>query len=82
MLNNEYIYYSRKYIKQDINKSIHYLTLAANQNNAVVQYNLGCIYYSGKYIARDINKSIHYLTLAAIQNNVKAQYNLGYIYYS
>ena len=58
---NYYFFY--EYIKWDINKAIHYFTLAANQNNPEAQFNLGFIYYEGKYIKRDINKSIHYYTL-------------------
>ena len=66
---------------QNRDKSIHYLTLAANQNNSYAQFLLGDIYYEGEYITRDINKSIHYLTLAANQNNSYAQFLLGFIYY-
>ena len=58
--------------------SIHYYTLAANQNDPRAQYNLGIIYYSGQYI----NKSIYYFTLDANQNHLGAQFNLGSIYYS
>ena len=51
----------------DINKAIHYFTLAANQNNPDAQFNLGFMYYEGKYVTRDINKAIHYFSLAANQ---------------
>lgn len=57
------IYYFGKYIEQDINKSIYYLTLAANQNFFDAQLKLGTIYYEGKYVKQDINISIQYLAL-------------------
>ena len=75
------IYYEGQYISRDINKAIHYLTLAADQNHPQAQYNLGFIYYKGQYISRDINKAIHYLTLAANQNLPEAQYILGIVYF-
>ncbi|KAK8899031.1 hypothetical protein M9Y10_001328 [Tritrichomonas musculus] len=76
-----YIYLIGDYTSRDINKAIHYLTLAAKKNNAKAQNILGNIYYKGKYILRDINKAIHYYSLAANQNNSNAQNNLGNIYY-
>ena len=75
------IYYEGKHVTQGINKSIHYLSLAANQNDPGAQFNLGLIYYEGEYITRDIDKAIRYLSLAANQNDPKAQLNLGVIYY-
>ena len=74
------IYENGKYIERDINKAIHYYTLAANQNNSSAQFSLGLIYYLNQYVKQDINKSIHYFSLAANQNNSKVQYNLGVIY--
>ena len=71
------IHYRGEYITRDINKSIHYFTLASNQNIPKAQFTLGLIYYLGEYITRDINKSIHYLSLAANQNNPEAQFILG-----
>ncbi|KAK8885296.1 hypothetical protein M9Y10_040742 [Tritrichomonas musculus] len=62
-------------------KSIHYLTLAANQNHSDAQFLLGDIYYFGEYNTRDINKSIHYFTLAANQDHRDSQFLLGCIYY-
>ena len=38
------IYYKGEYISRDINKAIHYLTLAANQNVVNAQFSLGNIY--------------------------------------
>ena len=41
------IYSIGRYIKQDINKAIHYFSLAANQNLSEAQFNLGLIYNEG-----------------------------------
>ena len=41
-----YIYASGEFVKQDVNKGIHYLTLSANQNNSDAQLTLGSIYYT------------------------------------
>ena len=65
------------YVTRDINKAIHYYSLAADQNYPNAQINLGAIYHEGQYISRDISKAIHYYTLAANQNNPNAQFNLG-----
>ena len=75
------IYIEKVFGILEINKSIYYLTLAANQNHPDAQNILGIIYCSGKYITRDINKSIHYFTLSANQNHSNSQYHLGAIYY-
>ena len=74
------IYLEGQNVQQDINKAIHYLSLAANQNHADAQFTLGVNYYSNAYIQQDINKAIHYLSLAANQNHPLAQNNLGIIY--
>ena len=63
-------------MKQDINKSIHYLSLSANQENLDAQYFLGRIYYKNEYIPQDLSKSFHYFSLAASHNNPKAHLNL------
>ena len=70
-----------KYIKKNISKAIHYLTLAADQYNSSAQNFLGFVYYDNENIAQDINKSIHYFELAANQNNPQSLFNLGFIYY-
>ena len=74
------IYYEGKHVTQGINKSIHYLSLAANQNDPGAQFNLGLIYYEGEYITRDIIRAIHYFSLAANQNHPQSQFCLGLIY--
>ena len=51
-----FIYSESKYLYLDINKAIHYFTLAANQNHAVVQCSFGIIYSSNEYFSQDINE--------------------------
>ena len=63
------IYYENKYVRQDIQKAIQFLTLAANHDISDAHYLLGCIFYEGKYIKQDVNKAISHLTLAANLNH-------------
>lgn len=71
------VYIEERYYQRNINKSVHYLTLAAEQNQKNAQFILGNIYIEGKYVVRDVDKGIHYLTLAATQNQIDAQFVLG-----
>ena len=48
---------------KDIRKAIHYLTLAANQNDLYAQSNLGLLYYHPQYKVQNINKAIQYLKI-------------------
>ncbi|KAK8854151.1 hypothetical protein M9Y10_016708 [Tritrichomonas musculus] len=75
------IYFEGQYVTQNINKAIHYYSLAANQNHPDAQFILGVIYDEGQYVTQNINKAIHYYSLAANQNHPDAQFNLGTIYY-
>ncbi|KAK8886523.1 hypothetical protein M9Y10_041987 [Tritrichomonas musculus] len=68
-------------LSRDIDKAIHYYSLAANQNNSYAQFNLGLIYYYGVGTSLSIEKAIYYFTLAAYQNQSDAQFYLGSIYY-
>ncbi|KAK8867142.1 hypothetical protein M9Y10_010116 [Tritrichomonas musculus] len=68
------------YLNQDIEKGIHYLTLAAEQNEPKAQKKLGIIYLKGKYVKQNVQTAIYYFTLAANQNDCKSEYYLGKIY--
>ena len=74
------IYDKGEIIPRNIKKTIHYFTLAANQNCIFAFYHLGYIYSNEIFNSIDIEKAIHYYTLAAEQNHDVAQCNLGYIY--
>ena len=67
------IYYENIHVPRDINKSIFYLTLAAeNENNNIskIHFYLGVVYYCNQYIPKDIKKAIHY-----------SRFNLAKIFY-
>ena len=72
-----HIYY---YVEKDIQKAIHYFTLASIQHFVLAQYYLGMIYIENIYINQNINKSIYYFTLSANQNYYKSQFILGVLY--
>ena len=74
------IYLTGEFTALDINKSLYYLSQAANQDNPIALNNLAFFYLKGKYVSRDIKKAILYFTLSANQNFSPAQYNLGIIY--
>ncbi|KAK8889140.1 hypothetical protein M9Y10_033884 [Tritrichomonas musculus] len=60
----------------DINKTIHYYTIAANKKCILAQFKLAYIYYENQ----DLKNAIYYYTLSAEQGHVKSQYILGIIY--
>lgn len=87
------IYYFETHNKRDINRAIHYFTLAADKNHSEhiyesfskffvpeAQYNLGNIYEKGVHVKQDITKAVYYYTQAANQNIAEAQTNLGILY--
>ena len=53
---------------------------AAEQNDAMAQYNLGCCYANGQGVAKDEVEAVKWYRKAAEQNNAMAQYNLGICY--
>ena len=75
------LYIENKYIKRDINKSIHYFQIASKQNHLMSNFALGYLYSSGEYLSRDINKAIYYFTLSSNQNHIISQCLLGLLYY-
>lgn len=76
----EFFYHKGENVAPDINKAIHYLKLAADQDNDYAQLFLGMIYFDGMYIKKDLDKAIHYLKLSAKHNNSLAANMLGSIY--
>ena len=61
------MYYGGGYVLQDINKAIHYCSLAAYLNNSYAFFQLGNIYKDmSKYLPRGIDKAIHYFQLALL----------------
>ena len=48
-----------------MNKAIHFLTLAANQNYPLALHNLGIIYLKGEYVKQNIDFAMNCLTNAS-----------------
>lgn len=77
-----YLFLENKNAESNIDESIKYFSLAANnKNDAESQYKLGLIYFKSIYNKFDFNESIKYFELAAKQNFAEAEKQLGDIYY-
>ena len=55
---------------------------AAEQGNAVAQYNLGLMYDNGRGVLQDHKETVKWYTLAAEQGKARSQFNLGVMYYN
>ena len=53
---------------------------AAEQGNAVAQYNLGEVYENGNGVKRDYKEALRWYLLAAKQGHAEAQKNIGKMY--
>ena len=53
---------------------------AAEQGEAIAQYNLGVMYNTGRGVAQDDKQAVAWYRKAAEQGNVDAQFNLGVMY--
>lgn len=62
------IYYEGKFVPRDVDKAIHFYSLAADLNDAKAALDLGNIYNEGKFVTRDVEKAKHYFSLAENQN--------------
>ena len=72
------IYLNGEHVEKDIDKSIHYFTLASDLDEFHAQFNLGQIYFEKEFNRYDIGKAIHYYTLSANKDKY-AQAKLGLI---
>ena len=57
------------------------LIKAAEQGDAVAQFNLGSMYRKGQGVRQDYQEAIRWFRLAAEQGDAVAQFNLGVMYY-
>jgi enhanced entry protein EnhC len=62
--------------------ALHAYTLAANQNNALGQFNLGLMYEQGKGVAVDVRRAEQLYLLAANQEHTQAMTQLAGLYLS
>ena len=67
-------------VPQDDKTAVKWTTLAAEQEYAPAQYNLGLMYGEGKGVPQDYKTAVKWYTLAAEQGEVIAQSNLGLMY--
>jgi TPR repeat protein len=65
---------------KDIENGIKFMKLAADQGDAISQYNLSILYLGGIGNTKDIEKAIHYLTLSANAGYPVANDRLGGLY--
>ncbi len=59
---------------------VHLWRLAAEQENALAQNNLGYCYEKGIVVDKDLNEAVRLYSLAAEKGNPSGQNNLGYCY--
>ena len=60
---------------------LKWITLAAEQGDAVAQYNLGTMYAKGEGVIQDYQTAAKWFRLAAEQGYAAAQFNLGGMYH-
>ena len=65
---------------QDYAEAMHWYRKAAEQGNAIAQFNLGVMYSNGKGVKQDQTEAAKWYRLAAAQGNVSALCNLGVMY--
>ncbi|KAK8891543.1 hypothetical protein M9Y10_028756 [Tritrichomonas musculus] len=75
------MYFRGDCIPRDINKAIHYLTLATNQNIAKSQFSLGLIYFTEKYNQENAKKGRYYFMLASKNRCKEAHFHVGFLYH-
>ncbi|MFA6137873.1 MAG: tetratricopeptide repeat protein [Sulfurimonas sp.] len=74
------LYWGGHGITKDIDESIKWYTLSANQSNATAQYKLGEMYYHGTEVKKNIVEAVRWYTASANLHNSIAQSRLGYMY--
>jgi TPR repeat protein len=71
---------SNYYKEKNYTAAVKWYKMAAEQNYADAQYNLGYCYEYGKGVEQDYTVAVKWYKKAAEQNYAVAQYNLGYCY--
>jgi TPR repeat protein len=64
-------------VAQDLAEAVRYYALAAEQGDALAQFNLGICYKHGEGVAQNWAEAVRYFRLAAEQGVADAQYHLG-----
>jgi hypothetical protein len=74
-------YYSGRYgLQWDYKFALHWFKKAAEQGNAVAQYNVGYMYHYGEGAPQDFRMAVEWYRKAAQQGYSRAQNNLGVMY--
>ena len=68
------------FISGDYATALREWEIAAEQGNALAQYNLGWMYRRGQGVPQNDKTAVKWYTLAAKQGYAGAQYNLGAMY--
>lgn len=66
-------------VPQDLDRALHYLTVASEHGDAVSQFTLGFMYWSGRGTDPDIDKAYELFLKAAEQDIPEAMYNVAKI---
>lgn len=72
--------YSLGMINKNIEESIYWFSLAAENGHLDAQKNLGKIYEEGREIPQNLDEAIKWYTLAAYQGDTNSQRKLGHCY--
>ena len=75
------IYSKGEYVKQDIEKAIHYYKEASNFYSEYAKNNLAVIYKNGIHTQKRIGNSIELLRESVRLNDPVSMYNLSHIYF-
>jgi tetratricopeptide (TPR) repeat protein len=67
-------------VPKNIDKSIYWLTKAANQDDVIAQYSLALLYDQGDLVQQDFEEAIKWYSKASEQGYPEAQVNLGIMY--
>ena len=65
-------------VQQNDKTAVKWFRLAAEQGNAMAQFNLGMMYVSGQGVPQDYKTAVKWFRLAAEQGNALAQNQSGY----
>lgn len=70
------------YEKGDLQAALRAWRPAADQGDALAQYNLGALYARGRGVGKDLGEAAKWFRLAAEQGNGLAEYYLAMLYVS
>ena len=62
-------------VPQDLDRALRYLTVAAENGDAISQFTLGFMYLAGRGTERDLEKALKWFLPAAEQGVPEAMYN-------